>query len=45
MDDLLNLEPPEDGMRMLDEPVYQRGDGHIWSARIYCARLRAAGIR
>jgi hypothetical protein len=52
MDDFLNLEPPEDGIariewhpRVLDEPVNRRGDGYIWSARTYCARLRAAGIR
>jgi hypothetical protein len=52
MDDLLKFELPEDRVariawhpRMLDQPVYQRGDGHIWSARTYCACLRAVGIR
>ena len=49
---LLDFEPPEEGIAriewhpdILHQPVYERGDGHIWPARTYCAHLRAAGIR
>lgn len=44
--------PPAEGIvrihwhkSFFNKPVYERGDGHIWSARTYCARLRDAGIR
>ena len=52
VDELLSVVPPQEGIvrihwhrDFLNKPVYERGDGHIWSARTYCARLRAAGIR
>ncbi|KAI0029622.1 hypothetical protein K488DRAFT_56022 [Vararia minispora EC-137] len=52
MDELLDFEPGEDGItriawnpRILDEPVYKRGDGHIWSARTYSDRLHPLGLR
>ncbi len=52
VDELLDIVPPEEGSvrihwhpDFLERPVYERGDGHIWSARTYCARLHDAGIR
>ncbi|KAH9841009.1 uncharacterized protein C8Q71DRAFT_701269 [Rhodofomes roseus] len=52
VDELLNVEPPKEGIVRIewhpdfrDQPVYERDDGHIWSARTYCSRLSAAGIR
>ena len=37
-DELLDIVPPKEGI------VRTRSDGHIWSARTYCARLHDAGI-
>jgi hypothetical protein len=44
--------PPEEGIvrihwhsDFVERPVYERGDGHIWSARTYCARFHDAGIQ
>ena len=52
VDELLDVVPPEEGIvrihwhpDFLNKPVYERGDGHIWSVRTYCARLRDTGIR
>ncbi|KAG8854874.1 hypothetical protein FRB96_007274 [Tulasnella sp. 330] len=46
------LVPPEEGIvrihwrpDFLERPVYERGDGHIWSAHAYSARLHDAGVR
>ena len=52
MDELLNYQPPESGiakihcdLHILNRPIYQKDDGHIWSSRTYCARLRDLGFR
>ncbi|KAF8875964.1 hypothetical protein CPB84DRAFT_1796236 [Gymnopilus junonius] len=62
VDELLDIVPPEEGIvrihwhpDFLQRPVYERGDGHIWSARTYCIRagfpslsnhdFRAEGLR
>ena len=45
IDELLDVVPPGEGIvrihwysDFVDRPVYERGDGHIWSACAYCAR-------
>ncbi len=52
VDGLLGVIPPEEGIirihwhkDFLERPVYERGDGHIWSARTYCSRLSDLGKR
>jgi hypothetical protein len=53
LDNLLDFRPPEgqDVVQIdwhpdiLDKPVYQRENGHIWSSRTYCAQLRDLGFR
>jgi hypothetical protein len=46
VDELFDVVPPKEGIvRIHWHPDFERGDGHIWSARTYCTRLRDAGIR
>jgi hypothetical protein len=52
VDDLLDIEPPEEEMfrlewdpRVLDDPLYQREGGGIDSARVFSQRIRDLGFR
>jgi hypothetical protein len=52
MDGLLDIEPPEEEIfrlewdpRVLDTPLYQRGDGRIDSAGVFSHRSRDLGFR
>lgn len=52
MDNLLAIDPPEEEMfrlewdqRIIDTPLYQRGDGAIDSARVFSRRNRDLGFR